>query len=74
MTDDYIKKGDLLKDFNLKLSRWKELKDKEQDVTHENFIDDVILVLGWVLNDIEKYESCQKVVNSQRETSCLCGF
>ena len=55
MTDEYIKKGDLLRDFDLKLARWKELKEKgHHDVTHENFIDDVILVLGWVLNDIAK--------------------
>lgn len=75
MADEYIKKVDLLKDFDLKLARWKELKEKgHHDVTHENFIDDVILVLGWVLNDIEKHESCQKVVNETRERSCLCGF
>lgn len=55
MADEYIKKIDLLKNFDLKLARWKELKEKgHHDVTHENFIDDVILVLGWVLNDIAK--------------------
>jgi hypothetical protein len=75
MADEYIKKGDLLRDFDLKLSRWKELKEKgHHDVTHENFIDDVILVLGWVVGDIEKYESCQNVVNNPRERSILCGF
>lgn len=55
MTDEYIKKGDLLKDFDLKLARWKELKEKgNHDVTHENFIDDVILVYQWVLRDVER--------------------
>ena len=72
MADEYIKKVDLLKDFDLKLARWKELKAQGQhDVTHENFIDDVILVLGWVVGDIEKYETCPPV---QIERSLLCGF
>lgn len=53
--NEYIKKGDLLRNFDLKLAKWKEYKEKgHQDVTHENFVDDVILVYEWVLNDIER--------------------
>lgn len=75
MTDEYLKKGDLLRDFDLKLAKWKEYKEKgQQDVTHENFIDDVILVLGWVITDIENYETCQNVVNETRKSPLLCGF
>ena len=34
--------------------KWEEIKGPDQDVTHENFIDNVLLVLDWVIKDIEK--------------------
>lgn len=54
MTDEYIKKGDILRMIDLHITRWSDLKGKEQDVTQENFIDNVLLVLEWIMNDIEK--------------------
>ena len=54
MADDYILKTDVLKMLDLKINKWRELKGQRQDVTHENFIDDVILVYEWVIGDIEK--------------------
>lgn len=51
---EYIEKTDLLKMLALKKNKWQELKGKEYDATHENFISDVLLVYDWVINDIEK--------------------
>ena len=53
--DNYIKKSDILKMLDLKKSQWLELKGKNHDVTHENFIEDVILTLDWVILDVEKF-------------------
>jgi len=57
MTNDYILKVDLLKMLDLKKSKWCELKGKNQDVTHENFIDDIILAFDWIINDVENLTS-----------------
>ena len=54
MTDDYILKSDVLRMIDLKIAKWKALKDKPQDVTQENFIDNVILALNWVMDDVER--------------------
>ena len=51
---EYLNKNEVLRMLDLNITKWTDLKGKEQDVTHENFIDDVILVYRWVLNDIEK--------------------
>jgi len=53
MENTNIKKTDLLKYFSLKKNKWLEIKGRDHDVTHENFISDVIWVLDWVMNDIE---------------------
>ena len=51
-------KMEVLEMLSLKKNKWieiKKLKEKgEQNVVHENFIDDMILALDWVINDIEK--------------------
>lgn len=59
--NEYIKKevrkelkNDLLKDFTLQRDRWKQIKNKDQDVTQENFIDNVILVYEWIIGDLER--------------------
>ena len=49
-----IEKDDLLKLLSLQSNQWKELRGQFQDVTQENFIDNVILVLSWVMRDVEK--------------------
>lgn len=53
MANEYIKKYDILNMLDLKKAKWSELKSNEQDVTHENFIDNVLLVLDWVMKDVE---------------------
>lgn len=53
-TNNTIEKDVLIRMLSLKSSQWKELKGQYQDVTQENFIDNVILVLNWVMNDVEK--------------------
>lgn len=51
-----IDKKELLMMLSLKKSKWVEIREKErngeQDMTHENFINDVILTLDWVINDV----------------------
>ena len=56
MENAYIKKENILKTFEEKMTRWKEIKGEGQDVTYENFIDNVILVYSWVMDDISRME------------------
>lgn len=53
MTNEYILKSDLLRTLDLRITKWTDLKSKEQDVTQENFIDNMILALRWVVDDVE---------------------
>ena len=50
-------KKDVLQMLSLKKNKWMELKGKEQDVTQENFVDSVILTIGWIINDIERLDA-----------------
>ena len=50
----YINREDLLEMLNEKKNMWRSLKKEGQDVTHENFIDDVVLALEWVIDGVEK--------------------
>jgi len=54
MANEYILKHDILTKLDTQKSKWLEIKGKDQNVTQENFIDNVILVYEWILNDIEK--------------------
>ena len=54
MEDKLLKRTDILKKLDLKKCKWKELKGQPQDVTTENFIDNVILAIDWLIGDIEK--------------------
>jgi len=49
-------KMEVLEMLSLKKNKWieiKKLKEKgEQNVVHENFIDDMILALDWIINDV----------------------
>lgn len=55
---DTIRKDELLKRLDMERDKWKAIKrhdqDGTQDVTHDNFIDNVILIYEWVISDIEK--------------------
>ena len=54
MENTYILKSDILRMIGLKINKWSELKGEPQDVTQENFIDNVILALQWVMSDVEQ--------------------
>lgn len=54
MGNDYILKNDILKMLDLQKCKWVDIKGSDQDVTQKNFIDNVILVLEWIMGDIEK--------------------
>lgn len=51
---EYIRRDDLLEMLNEKKNQWRSLKKEGQDVTHENFIDNVVLALEWVIDGVEK--------------------
>lgn len=56
---DTLEKVDILKMLDLNVNKWREIKGNEakghkQDVTHENFIDNVILVYEWIIRDVER--------------------
>ena len=59
MGKETIYKADLLKILNDNLDNWKKLKEKQeeqpQDVTTENFIDNVIYVYKWVVETVENF-------------------
>ena len=51
----HIPKDDLLKDLNDMIHNWTQLKGKEQDVTTENFVDNILYALRWFSDTVEKY-------------------
>ncbi len=51
--DENRMKSEILKMLSLKKSKWSELKKKNNDCVNENFVFDVLLVLDWVIRDIE---------------------
>ena len=54
MEKGYILITDVLKLITLKKNKWMEIKGQDQDVTQENFADNVIWALDSVISDIEK--------------------
>lgn len=55
---DTIRKDELLKRLDMERDKWKAIKrhdqDVSQDVTQDNFIDNVILIYEWVIKDVER--------------------
>ena len=49
-----INKEDLLKKLDMEKDKWKAIKGHDQDVTQDNFIDNVILVYEWIISDVER--------------------
>lgn len=47
-----IKKDDIIKRLDMEKDKWKAIKGHDQDVTQENFIDNVILVYEWIISDV----------------------
>ena len=52
-----ISKAALIKHFKNEKKMWSELKNEPQNMVHDEFIDDVLTVLGWVLHDIKYMET-----------------
>lgn len=52
--NEYLNKKELLDLLSDKKNKWSELKGRDHDVTHENFIDNVLFTLGWIIRDIER--------------------
>ena len=53
---EYISKDQLVTILEEKKAKWDSLKGKEQDVSHENFICDIILSIDWLISDINRIE------------------
>ena len=53
---DTIRKSDLIRKLYMEKDKWRAIKghDSNQDVTQENFIDNVILIYEWIIKDVEK--------------------
>ena len=51
---DTIRKDDIIKKLDMEKDKWKAIKGHDQDVTQENFIDNVILVYEWIISDVLK--------------------
>lgn len=67
---EYILKEDLLNILKAKKDAWRNLKGKEQDVTHENFIDNVLLALEWISDEVENMKNVVKLdMNFSTETT-----
>ena len=49
-----INKEDLIKHLDMEKDKWKAIKGHDQDVTQDNFIDNVILVYEWIISDVER--------------------
>lgn len=53
-----INKDEVLKRLDMERDKWKAIKRHDQngtqDVTQENFIDNVILIYEWIIKDVEK--------------------
>ena len=63
MNDTYLKKTDVLKMIELNINKWNELKNQgSQDVTHENFITDVICAYQMMLRDVERMGDIESAV------------
>ena len=53
---DTIRKSDLIRKLYMEKDKWRAIKghDSNQDVTQENFIDNVILIYEWIISDVER--------------------
>lgn len=51
---DTIRKEYIISRLIMEKEKWMAIKGHDQDVTQENFIDNVLLVYEWVIKDVEK--------------------
>ena len=52
--NDTIKKERIINHLLMEKQKWEAIKGHDQNVTQENFIDNVLLVYEWFISDIEK--------------------
>ena len=63
-----IRKMDLLTHFNKEKERWIDLKGAKQNMVDDIFITNVVMVLDWVLHDIENMEFVKDFANEVCES------
>lgn len=51
---DTIRKEYIISRLIMEKEKWMAIKGHDQDVTQENFIDNVLLVYEWIISDVEK--------------------
>ena len=49
-----IEKNHVINLLRVRKDEWSKLKGKDQDVTQENFVDNVIWAFDYILKDLEK--------------------
>ena len=52
--NETIRKEELVSKLLMEKNKWLAIKGHDQDVTQDNFIDNVLLVYEWIISDIEK--------------------
>lgn len=52
--NETIKKKDIISKLLMERNKWLAIKGHDQDVTQENFIDNVLLVYEWIISDVER--------------------
>ena len=52
--NETIKKEVIVNKLLMERNKWLAIKGHDQDVTQDNFIDNVLLVYEWIISDVEK--------------------
>ena len=52
--NDTIRKEYIISKLTMEKEKWMAIKGHDQDVTQDNFIDNVLLVYEWIISDVER--------------------
>jgi hypothetical protein len=52
--NETIKKEVIISRLLMEKEKWMAIKGHSQDVTQDNFVDNVLLVYEWIISDVEK--------------------
>jgi len=52
--NDTIRKEEIVSKLLKEKEKWMAIKGHDQDVTQDNFVDNVLLVYEWIIKDVEK--------------------
>ena len=52
--NDTIRKEYIINKLIMEKEKWMAIKGHDQDVTQDNFIDNVLLVYEWIISDVER--------------------